>query len=94
MPSPEPRTAVDLVVAGRVQGVSFRAAAAHEAARLGVAGWVRNEPDGTVALHVEGDPAAVEALLRWAYDGPPLARVEHVDARPAPDTGGRGFEVR
>ena len=88
------RRATDLTVTGRVQGVNFRAAAAQEAARLGVAGWVRNEPDGTVALHAEGDGDAVEAFVRWLYDGPRFARVHHVDARPAPDGGGAEFRVQ
>lgn len=87
------RTAVDLSVSGRVQGVSFRMYAEREAARLGVAGWVRNEPDGTVAIHAEGDEDAVEAFVRWTYDGPRLARVDHVDARPATDTGATEFRV-
>ena len=88
------RTAVDLTVTGRVQGVSFRAYAEQEATRLDVAGWVRNEPDGSVALHVEGEEAAVEAFVRWTYDGPRLARVDHVAARPADDTGATSFDVR
>ena len=50
------RTAVDLVVVGRVQGVGFRAYAEREATALGLAGWVRNEPDGTVVAHAEGWP--------------------------------------
>jgi acylphosphatase len=88
------RTSVDLVVTGRVQGVSFRAYAEREATRLGVAGWVRNEPDGSVAIHAEGEEAAVESFVRWAYDGPRLAHVDHVDARPAADTGATEFRVR
>ncbi|GAB6985290.1 acylphosphatase [Nocardioides pyridinolyticus] len=89
-----PRTAVDLVVTGRVQGVSFRAYAEQQAARLGVCGWVRNEPGGEVAAHAEGDAAAVDAFVRWCHDGPGLARVTSVDVRPAADTGATSFEVR
>lgn len=88
------RSAMDLTVSGRVQGVSFRAYAEREAARLGLAGWVRNEPDGTVAIHVEGDEEALERFVRWAQDGPRLARVDRVDARPADDTGTTEFRVR
>ncbi|HEU5036779.1 MAG TPA: acylphosphatase [Nocardioides sp.] len=88
------RTAMDLTVTGRVQGVSFRAYAEREAARLGVAGWVRNEPDGSVAIHAEGDRDAVEAFVRWSYAGPRFAHVDHVDARPAADTGATDFRVR
>ena len=88
------RTALDLTVTGRVQGVSFRAYAEREANRLGVAGWVRNEPDGSLEIHAEGDRDAVEAFVLWTYDGPSLARVDHVDARPADDTGATEFRVR
>jgi acylphosphatase len=88
------RRATDLTVTGRVQGVNFRAAAAQEATRLGVAGWVRNEPDGSVAVHAEGDPDAVEAFVRWLHDGPRFARVHRVDARPAADDGADDFRVQ
>ena len=88
------RTAMDLTVTGRVQGVSFRAYAEREAARLGVAGWVRNEPDGSVAIHVEGDEGAVGQFVQWTYTGPGPARVDHVDARPADDTGATEFSTR
>jgi acylphosphatase len=88
------RTAVDLTVSGRVQGVSFRAYAEQEANRLGVAGWVRNEPGGDVVAHVEGDPDAVDAFVRWCHDGPRFARVSAVAVTPAADTGATSFEVR
>lgn len=87
------RTAFDLVVVGRVQGVGFRAYAEREADRLGLAGWVRNEPDGTVVAHAEGPADAVDAFVRWCHDGPPWARVERVDAHPAEDAGETSFRV-
>lgn len=67
-------------IAGRVQGVFFRASAAREAERLGLGGWVRNLPDGRVEAVVEGDEAAVAAWLAWAHRGPPHARVDRLDA--------------
>ncbi len=88
------RRSVDVAVVGRVQGVSFRYCAEREAARLGVAGWVRNEPDGSVAGHVEGEDGAVEAFVRWCHDGPRMAYVERVDVRPADDQGLGSFGVR
>ncbi len=80
-------------VTGRVQGVSFRWYTQEQARRLGVAGWVRNEPDGSVLLHAEGDDEAVDALVAWCHDGPATARVEHVAVRDAQVGGAGGFEV-
>ena len=89
---------------GRVQGVGFRASAAHEARRLGVEGWVRNRPDGTVELEARGTPAAVDALCAWLAQGPRGARVTGVDAHEVPANDeiqdrrggnhGDGFEIR
>jgi acylphosphatase len=62
-----------------VQGVGFRAYAAREARRLDVAGWVRNELDGSVLVLAEGDDDAVDAFLAWLRHGPPSARVTFVD---------------
>lgn len=87
-------SAVDVSVTGRVQGVSFRMQAAQEARRLGVAGWVRNEPDGSVAGHFEGADDAVRALVDWCRRGPSYARVEDVRETAVEPTGAQGFEVR
>jgi acylphosphatase len=86
--------AVEARVTGRVQGVSFRYYAEHEARRLGVTGWVRNEPDGSVAAHVEGEPQAVDAMVEWLRQGPPAARVDRVHVGEAGPTGATSFEVR
>ena len=85
--------AVDVTVTGLVQGVFFRAEAQQEASRLGVAGWVRNQPDGSVAAHFEGEPEAVDAMVAWCRKGPRRARVDDVDVRDAEPTGARRFEV-
>ena len=72
---------VSLVVRGRVQGVFFRASTQREAKRLGLAGWVRNRPDGTVELLAEGEEETLKELVAWSHHGPTSARVEHVDVR-------------
>lgn len=70
-------------VRGVVQGVSFRWYTQQEARRLGLAGWVRNEPDGTVRLEVQGPGEDVDALLAWARHGPAHARVTAVEVEEA-----------
>jgi acylphosphatase len=82
-----------LVISGRVHGVGFRYSMAEEAERLGVTGWVRNRRDGTVEAVIDGQAAAVEALLAWARRGPPSARVSDVTASEATGTFAR-FEMR
>jgi acylphosphatase len=75
------------IVMGKVQGVSFRAATASEARRLGVVGWVRNRSDGWVELEAEGDDDRVAKLLAWCERGPPAARVTAVHVDELPPTG-------
>jgi acylphosphatase len=72
---------LQLIVRGRVQGVYFRAAAQREARRLGLSGWVRNRPDGSVEILAEGEEQAIRELYGWAQKGPSAARVERVDTR-------------
>ena len=81
-----------LVIHGRVQGVFFRDSMRCEAQRLGIAGWVRNRGDGTVEAAVQGEPAAVDAIVRWAHRGPQHAQVERIKIEPA-DGSYTGFEV-
>lgn len=81
-----------LVIHGRVQGVYFRDSMRREAQSLGVAGWVRNRPDGTVEAVVQGAPSAVEAIVLWAHRGPPAARVEKVEGESA-EGAYTGFEI-
>ena len=80
---------------GRVQGVGFRASAASEARRLGLAGWVRNHLDGTVETLVEGTDDATAAYLAWLRRGPSLAHVTGIDSEWLPALGDLGtFDVR
>jgi acylphosphatase len=70
--------AIRCVVAGRVQGVYYRAATAEQAARLQLDGWVKNLADGRVEVVAAGSPPAVAELAAWLWRGPPAARVEAV----------------
>lgn len=72
-----------LRISGRVQGVNYREALRFEAERLGVTGWVRNRTDGTVEAVVQGLADPIEAIIAWARRGPPAARVDSVQSRPA-----------
>jgi acylphosphatase len=65
-------------VDGYVQGVFFRTEARERARSRGVAGWVRNDADGSVEAVFEGNRDAVESLVRWCHEGPRGARVENV----------------
>ena len=83
-----------VTVTGRVQGVFYRNAAAREAERLGLSGWVRNSGDGGVELEVEGRSAAVDEFVEWARLGPPRARVDRLRSLPLDPIGQVGFDVR
>lgn len=74
-------TRVRIVVHGSVQGVSFRYYTCRRALELGVSGWVRNLPDGTVEGVFEGNDSAVQALVKWCRLGPAAARVDRLDVR-------------
>jgi acylphosphatase len=80
--SPRSATA-HLSIHGRVQGVGFRDALGRQALERGIDGWVRNRRDGSVEAVIQGDLPEVEALIRWAHEGPPAARVERLESRPA-----------
>ncbi len=72
---------VHLVVRGRVTGVYFRASAQREARQLGLTGWVKNRPDGSVELVAEGEEDQVKDFLAWSQTGPTTARVDRVETR-------------
>lgn len=81
-------------VSGRVQGVFFRAYAEEEARAAGVAGWVRNAPDGRVEAVFEGRREAVEAMIRWCHRGSPSAVVAAVEVAWEEPRGEGAFTVR
>ena len=81
-------------VSGRVQGVAFRMSLLREARSLGLAGWVRNSPDGRVLFLASGTPESIDALLNWARRGPSLARVDALDVEDADEAPPATFEVR
>jgi acylphosphatase len=88
------KKATRAVVHGHVQGVGFRDAVVRRATALGLLGWVRNAEDGSVLVHAEGSEGAVEELLGFLREGPPVARVEGVEAEKAKVEGHEQFAVR
>ncbi|WP_207957636.1 acylphosphatase [Streptomyces sp. YIM 98790] len=83
-----------VVVSGRVQGVFFRDSCRSEAIVQGVAGWVRNLPDGSVEAVFEGEPEAVARMVEWAHRGSPSAVVEAVRETEEEPEGLTAFDVR
>jgi DNA ligase D-like protein (predicted 3'-phosphoesterase) len=86
--------AIRVVVRGDVQGVGFRDASVRRARRLGVTGWVRNGADGSVQVHAEGPRGALDALVAFLHDGPPLARVAGVETERVALEGHEQFAIR
>ena len=80
-------------VYGKVQGVWYRASTRNKARELGLCGIVRNEADGSVYIEAEGPEAAIEALREWCKQGPPHARVEHIESKTMAPAGRSSFEV-
>ncbi|NEV62140.1 acylphosphatase [Thiorhodococcus minor] len=78
----EQRVCYRCLVAGRVQGVFFRASAREQAMRLGVTGYAKNLPDGRVEVLVCGEAHAVTQLRDWLRSGPSAARVTGVACEP------------
>ncbi|MEZ5365069.1 MAG: acylphosphatase [Bryobacterales bacterium] len=81
------------VITGRVQGVGFRYFVQRKGLEIGVTGWVRNRPDGSVEAVAGGPTEAMEAFEQALRDGPPLSRVDHVADSPAPAIEGKGFRI-
>jgi acylphosphatase len=83
-----------VIIAGRVQGVFFRASTRDEARKLGINGWVRNLPNGDVEGLFEGDKSTVTQMLAWCYKGSPYAVVHKVNVSYEPFVGDQeGFYV-
>ena len=86
-------TAVHVKIRGLVHGVSFRSSMARLASDLGVRGWVRNLPDGTVEAFLEGDEGRVRRIVDWAKFGPPRARVDKLEVEQTTPRNHRDFRI-
>jgi acylphosphatase len=85
--------AIRCLVAGRVQGVCYRASTADRAGALALDGWAKNLPDGRVEIVAAGTPSALTELTAWLWSGPPAARVDSVYVEQWTDAVPRGFTV-
>ena len=83
-----------IVVAGRVQGVFYRDTCRRVAEKEGVGGSAINAPDGKVEIHLEGESDAVERVIEWCREGPPLAHVSSVDVSDESPQGDTTFSIR
>ena len=86
--------AIRAIVRGQVQGVGFRDATVRRARDLGLMGWVRNADDGTVAVHAEGEEAAVDELVAFLNKGPRGAVVAEVEVERVKPEGHEQFAIR
>jgi acylphosphatase len=83
-----------VLVSGDVQGVFYRDSCRRTAGQQGVAGWVRNLPDGRVEAVFEGDRENVDRMVAWARRGPARALVRALEVHEEPAEGLSGFEIR
>ena len=88
------RKGVILHIYGRVQGVGFRYYTNKKAIELGISGFVRNLPDGSVYIEADGEPDQLEIFINWCYEGPSWARVTDVQRQYTPPNGFDNFVTR
>ncbi len=81
------------LISGRVQGVCFRAETQSQASRLGLTGWTRNLPDGSVEVQAFGPSAKLDELRTWLKKGPPMAHVLKLECEPIDFEVHEGFDV-
>jgi acylphosphatase len=86
----------NLKIKGSVQGLFFRAGAKAKADELGITGWIKNEPDGSISAEISGSAINMQKFIAWCKKGPPGARVEEVQVTDQPDSGEdyKGFSIR
>ncbi len=89
-----PEKHLKIYVTGRVQGVFYRASTEEKAVSLGLAGFVRNQTDGSVYIEAEGEASQVDTLAEWCHQGPPQAKVAQVKTEEGTPKGYPGFTTR
>ena len=84
---------IQITVVGRVQRVFFRAYTKAVADQMGINGWIKNQKDGSVLIHAEGDESLMEDFLEWCKYGPDDAKVEGVEITDVEPKNYRNFDV-
>ena len=84
---------LQITVTGRVQGVFFRASTKAVADQMGIKGFVKNQADGTVLIHAEGEEIIMEDFLDWCKYGPDDARVDDIQVEEIEVKNYRNFDV-
>jgi acylphosphatase len=87
-------THLNLHITGKVQGVFYRDSTRRKAQELGITGFVRNQPDGSVYAEAEGTEEQLNQLVGWCHVGPERAQVSQVIVATGPVVGYKGFEIR
>ncbi len=85
--------ATHIIVHGRVQGVWFRAGTKEKADELGLLGWVKNRPEGTVEIHAQGEKTQLEKFIAWCRKGTPAANVTSLDIDGAVAQEFKSFDI-
>ena len=81
-------------VSGKVQGVFFRKYTQEKAQQLGLSGFVRNQPDGSVYIEAEGEEDVLKTFVEWCRKGPPAAVVSKISTEESDLVGFDGFGIR
>ena len=85
---------VSMAISGNVQGVFFRQSVQEWADSLGIAGFAENRDDGSLYIEAEGESEDLECFIDWCRQGPPQAKVEHIEQRALSVENQSGFAVR
>ncbi len=88
------KKAIILQISGRVQGVGFRYYTQKKVDELGIKGYAKNRPDGSVFIEAEGEEETLEAFVFWCEEGPAWARVSKVEKQEIPPQGYQQFEIK
>ncbi len=85
---------IKISVYGRVQGVNYRYSAQNKAQSLGISGFAKNMPDGSVYMEAEGNEDALDAFIEWCGQGPLMASVSKINTEQTSSFGHEGFRIR